>query len=145
MSSTAKRVGFAIIGAASLAGLALFANTARADKQLTCEMTGHWIEQREPWVFQARYTAKDGPDFFTGLYFNATAGTTANVKGVVEKGTWLIRFEYTDQAHKGQVRELVGNGKLVGYNLLDVRGTYAYKDGARNLGTGAFDLIGKCK
>jgi len=145
MSSTAKRVGLGVVAAASIAGIALVAAPVRADKKLTCEMTGTWIEQADRWVFQASYIAKDGPDTFKGLYFNAGAGTTANVSGAAEKGTWLIKLEYTDKLHKGQTRELVGKGRLVGYDTLTVTGNYVYKEFGRQIGAGSFGLIGKCK
>jgi hypothetical protein len=145
MSSTAKRVGLGVVAAASIAGIALVAAPVRADKKLTCEMTGTWIEQADRWIFQAEYFAKDGPDTFKGLYFNASAGTTANVTGVAVNGTWNILLTYTDQKHKGQTRELVGTGRLVGYDTLTVNGNYTYKEFGRQIGAGTFGLIGKCK
>jgi hypothetical protein len=145
MSSTAKRVGLGIVAAASIAGIAFVAVPVRADKKLTCEMTGTWIEQNDRFVFQAAYIAKDGPDTFKGLYFNASAGTTANVTGAAEKGTWLIKLDYTDKMHRGQTRELVGTGRLVGYDTLTVNGSYVYKELGRQIGVGTFSLIGKCK
>jgi len=123
----------------------LATGTALVDKQYTCEMTGRWIEQKDEFVFQARYVAKPaGADTFTGLYFNAAAGMTANVKGVADKGAWMIIFEYTDKAHKGQVRELIGTGRGTP-ELLTIQGNYTYKQDGRQIGIGTFQLIGRCK
>lgn len=145
MSSTAKRIGLGLVAAGTIAGLALAAAPARADKKLTCEMTGTWIEQNDRFVFQAEYTAKNGPDTFVGTYFNASAKTTARVKGAADKGTWAIVLEYTDQGHRGQTRELLGKGQLIGNSTLTVNGAYVYKEFGRQIGTGNFSLIGKCK
>jgi hypothetical protein len=143
MKNLTKQLGLA--AAAGVVVIGLSAGSAWADKQYTCEMTGRWLEQREDFVFQARYVAKNaGADTFTGLYFNATAGTTANVKGAADKGTWLILLEYTDKGHKGQVRELVGTGRG-SPDLLTITGNYNYKQDGRQIGVGTSQLIGKCK
>lgn len=147
MWSTAKRVGLGLVATCGIAGAGLFAAApAQADTQLTCEMKGTWIEQHDDFVFQARYTAKNGPDTFDGSYFNATTKTTASVKGVAEKGTWAILLKYTDSLHKGQTRELVGTGmRDAGTNTILIKGTYLYKQDGRQIGTGTFAMLGKCK
>lgn len=144
MSNVIKQLGLVAAAGAVVVGISVGAAWA-ADKQYTCEMTGRWIEQKDDFVFQARYVAKAaGADTFSGLYFNATTGTTANVKGAADKGTWLIVLEYTDKGHKGQTRELVGTGTGTP-SLLTIRGNYTYKELGRQIGIGTFSLIGKCK
>ena len=145
MSIINKRLGLAAAAVAGMTVLGLYATPARADKKYVCKMTGHWIEQKEEWVFQAEYTAKDaGADFFKGLYMNLTAGTTARVEGAADKGTWLIKLIYTDKAHVGQTRELIGTGRGTP-SLLTITGNYTYKQDVRQIGQGQFQLVGECK
>jgi hypothetical protein len=145
MIRTAQRFGLGLVAAASLAGLGLVAEPARADRKLACDMKGTWVEQKDDFAFQATYQAKDGPDTFDGLYTNPSAGAAAHVKGTASKGTWLIVLDYIDPKHRGQTRELSGTGTMLPTNQLEVKGSYVYKQEGREIGKGNFVLVGKCR
>ncbi len=146
MHSAVKRIGLGLAAVGSLAAIGFVAAPARADKQLVCEMKGLWVEAKDDFNFQARYVAKDGPDTFEGSYTNLSKGTVAMVKGLANKGTWAILLTYTDPQHKGQTRELVGQGTLIpATNKIEIKGNYNYKQDGREIGKGTFLMIGTCK
>ncbi len=146
MNRIARRLGAGVLAAASLAAVSFTTAPAQAQNKLACEMRGKWSDEKDEFVFQAQYNTKHNADTFDGLYFNAGAGTTALVKGVADKGTWSIVLTYTDAKHKGQIRELTGQGmRDQATNQIVVNGTFNYKQDGRPIGTGTFTLVGKCK
>lgn len=144
MKITAKRAGLSLVAVASIVGIGLVAAPASADRKLRCNFSGTWIEQNDNFGFAADYWEKNGPDTFSGVYVNSSAGAQANVTGAASNGTWVIKLTYTDAGHRGQERRLSGQGKMAG-GMLTVSGPYSYWQGANQIGKGNFKLVGQCK
>lgn len=144
MNSIWTRLG--IIGVMSLGLIGGTAASARADVKYTCDMKGKWIEDKDDFAFLANYLAKDGPDSFTGIYVNASAGATANIVGTNSGGTWTITLTYTDDKHKNFVKELSGKGKWdAATTTMTVNGAFSAKRDGKEVGKGTFNLLGTCK
>ena len=143
MNSTLKRL--ALIGFTSLCVVGGVAADARADRKLSCEMSGTWFPDNDSFAFVADYISKDGPDTFTGVYVNSSAGAVANVKGAASNGTWIISLQYTDAKHKGYEKALVGQGKAAKNNTIDINGNFTAKKDGKEVQKGTFKMNGKCK
>jgi hypothetical protein len=137
-----------IVGASAAAACLTFAPPqADADLRHRCSMEGTWIEASEHWVFDADYWLMDnGADTFSGVFANPAAGAVANIHGIAASGTWDIKFNYTDAAHAGWVRHLVGNGYFNrGSHRITVSGTETLKKSGVRTGSGTFSMTGKCR
>lgn len=127
-------------------GLGLFAaSDAAADTRLTCDMSGTWYPDKDSFAFVASYVSKNGPDTFTGVYTNTSAGAVANVNGVATKGTWIINLTYTDAKHRGYVKDLVGTGTRSKSNLLTIKGDFTAKRNGSTVQRGTFTINGRCR
>lgn len=142
MNVTLKRLGVVLA-----MGLGVFgASDAVADSTLTCDMAGTWYPDNDSFAFVAKYIAKDGPDTFTGVYTNSSAGAVANVNGVATNGTWIINLTYTDAGHRGYEKSLVGTGtRNAKTNLLTIKGDFTAKKNGGVVQKGTFTINGKCK
>jgi hypothetical protein len=144
MNSLWKRLGFISLVSLGLVGGS--AVPARAEAKYTCEMKGMWVEEKDGFGFVANYLAKDGPDSFTGIYVNSSAGATANVKGTNSGGVWTILLTYTDDKHKNFIKELTGKGTWDGKtSQMSVAGNFSAKRDGKETGKGTFTLNGTCK
>lgn len=141
MNVTLKRLGLV-----AAMGLGMFgASDASADSRLTCDMSGTWYPDNDSFAFVAAYIAKDGPDTFTGVYTNSSAGAVANVNGLANNGTWIINLIYTDAGHKGYEKNLVGQGKREKNNSITIKGDFTAKKNGATVQKGTFTINGKCK
>jgi hypothetical protein len=145
MKALAKLIGF---GALCLVGAV--SSDVGADQRLTCAMKGMWVERNDNFYFDVSYVSKDGPDSFSGIYINKSAGATANVSGYALKGTWDIKFTYTDAVRQGVILELTGTGSRdKKSNKLTISGTYKATQHAEKLNKasrgGKFSMTGKCR
>lgn len=145
MKALAKLIG---LGALCLVGAV--SSDVGADQRMTCSMSGMWVERNDNFYFDVSYLSKDGPDSFSGIYVNSSAGATANVTGYALKGTWDIKFSYSDAVRRGVVLELTGAGSRdKKSNTLTIKGTYKATQHAEKLNKasrgGKFTLSGKCK
>jgi hypothetical protein len=142
-----KRVVLWVGGIAVAAVCTTLSLKAQADWRHRCDMVGTWNETGETWLFSADYVEVDtGADSFWGHYVNPAAGTTAKITGAAQGGTWNIKFTYTDNAHPGWVRHLVGTGA---FNRASHNITVAGRETLRKFGTpsgsGTFTMTGKCE
>ena len=136
------------LGVVFAMGLGLFSASgeATADTRYNCDMSGVWVEDKDSFQFSAAYIAKDGPDTFTGVYTNASAGAVASVNGVASNGTWVIALKYTDAKHRGYEKSLLGTGtRDKKSNSITIKGTFNAKKDGREVQKGTFSMIGKCK
>jgi hypothetical protein len=143
-----KKLMASITGATvALACLSLAPSVADAHVRHQCDMTGTWLDTGETWLFVADYWMNDnGSDTFSGIWANPAAGATANVKGAAVGGTWDIKFNYSDPAHAGWVRHLVGNGTFNRTTRnITVNGTQTLKRSGVKTGGGTFSMTGKCR
>ena len=141
MNVTLKRLGVVLAMGLGVLG----ASDASADQRLSCDMAGTWMPDNDTFAFVASYIAKDGPDTFTGVYNNASAGAVANVNGVATNGTWIINLTYTDAKHRGYEKHLVGQGTRAKNNLLTIKGDFTAKKDGAVVQKGTFTINGKCK
>jgi hypothetical protein len=134
------------VGVAALC-VTFAARRADADSKHRCDMVGTWVETGETWLFSADYVAVDsGADSFWGHYANPAAGTTARITGAAHSGTWDIKFIYTDAAHPGWVRHLIGTGSFNrSTHGITVSGRETLKKSGVPSGNGTFAMTGKCE
>jgi hypothetical protein len=127
--------------------LSMIPAQAAADSRHRCDMVGTWVETGETWLFSADYVAVDsGSDSFWGHYVNPSAGTTAKITGAAHSGTWDIKFTYTDNAHPGWVRHLIGTGAFNrSTHGITVNGRETLKKFGTPASTGTFAMSGKCE
>lgn len=129
-----------------LAGLTTVALVAKADVKHRCDMTGTWLDSGENWVFSADYLlTENGTDSLWGRFANPRAGAAADISGAAHSGIWNIKFTYTDNAHPGWVRYLVGTGTFNrGSHNIVVNGRDTLRKGGAEAGNGSFRMTGKC-
>jgi hypothetical protein len=136
-----------IAGAIALGLVAVLPGQATAAQNFICRMKGQWLDNpNDVFEFDAKYVYNNGEDDFSGRYDNP-GQATADITGAARKGTWNILLTYSDSAHKGMLKKLVGKGtKDQTTHEIIVTGDYKTFLGANDIKhDGQFKLHGKCK
>lgn len=118
---------------------------AWAQQKLTCDMSGTWFPDNDSYAFIADYVVRNGPDTFSGVYVNSSAGATAKVNGTANNGHWSIALIYTDAKHKGYEKYLTGEGTRQSNNTIVIKGDFTAKKSGSVVQKGTFVMNGKCK
>jgi hypothetical protein len=148
MNRLAKYVGVGALG--TLCCVGVMSGSAWADQKMSCNMKGTWVDRNDDFIFSVDYLSKDGPDTFSGVYVNPSNGAMATVSGSASKGTWVIKFAYTDAKRAGTELELMGQGaKDPKTHEVKINGTFKATKNIQNLAessrSGRFSMLGQCK